>query len=95
LKYGGDRLGRIETRYEESDEFHIISVSDDGAGIKGQNTEKIFEIFQRNVDSKEIAGTGLGLSIVKEIAERHRGKVWVEPGLDKGTTFYISISKLL
>jgi signal transduction histidine kinase len=34
----------------------------------------------------------MGLAIVKELAEQHGGEVWVEPGLENGTTFYISIA---
>ncbi len=95
LKYGGDRLSRIWTGYEESDDFHVFSFSDNGKGLKEEDSEKIFGAFQRNETSRGVEGAGLGLTIVKEIAERHGGKVWVEPGTRKGTTFYISISKNL
>jgi len=33
------------------------------------------------------------LAIVKEIAERHQGQAWMETNTNKGTTFYITISK--
>jgi PAS domain S-box-containing protein len=95
LKYGGERLSKIWTGYEESDDFHIFSFSDNGKGLEEKDSEKIFGAFQRNVTSKGIEGVGLGLTIVKEIAEQHGGKVWVEPRTNKGTTFYISISKNL
>jgi len=42
-----------------------------------------------------IEGSGLGLTIVREIAEKHGGEVWLEPGQDRGITFYISIPKYL
>jgi PAS domain S-box-containing protein len=95
LKYGGDRLSKIWTGYEESDDFHIFSFSDNGKGLEEKDSEKIFGAFQRNGTSKGIEGAGLGLTIVKEIAEQHGGKVWVEPRTNKGATFYISISKNL
>jgi len=91
LKYGGKDLLKIEIGHEERDGFHIFSFSDDGVGIKGENKEDIFELFHRNETSHGTAGSGLGLAIVKEIAERHRGKVWVDFDTSKGTTFYISI----
>lgn len=94
LKYGGDDLSEIKIGYERSDQFHILSVSDDGVGIKG-DAEKIFEVFERYKTSSGVEGTGLGLAIVKELAEQHGGEVWVEPGLEKGATFYISISSYL
>jgi PAS domain S-box-containing protein len=95
LKYGGDRLSRIRIGYDESDLHHILCVTDDGIGIKAIDTEKIFGLFERRDTSKGIEGTGLGLAIVKEIAEQHKGKVWTEPGRDKGTAFYVAISKFL
>lgn len=93
LKYGGAQLTKIYIGYEESEDLHIFSVTDDGVGIEGEDPEKIFELFQRNTSSKGIVGTGLGLAIVKEIAERHGGRVWVEPGAPRGIRFYLAIAK--
>ena len=95
FKYGGDDLSEITIEYEESDKFHILSVRDNGIGIRKEDFTKIFGAFQRTQTSRGIEGTGLGLAIVKEIAEQHSGQVWVEPGPDKGTNFYLSISKEL
>ena len=95
LKYGGDDLGQITIRYEDADEFHNISVQDDGVGMKKEACEKIFEVFKRDETSRGIEGTGLGLAIVKEIAERHGGRVWAEPGHRTGITFHLSILKYL
>ena len=93
LKYGGEGLSEIEIGYKESDEFHVLSVSDDGVGIT--MNKDIFGLFERNETLNGIEGTGLGLAIVKEIAEQHKGKVWSEPGSKKGITFNLSISKHL
>jgi PAS domain S-box-containing protein len=96
LKYGGEKLSRIWIGYDESEDQHIFSFSDDGKGLKAGDSEKIFAAFQRHETSRGIEGAGLGLTIVKEIAEQHGGKVWVEPRSKKGTTsFCISISKNL
>jgi signal transduction histidine kinase len=43
----------------------------------------------------KVEGSGLGLAIVKEIAEQHKGRVWLEPDIKKGVAFHISISKNL
>jgi len=93
LKYGGERLSKIWTGYEELEDFHIFSFSDNGKGLKEEDSEKVFRAFQRNETSKGVEGAGLGLTIVKEIAEQHGGKVWVESRSQKGITFYLSISK--
>ena len=93
LKYGGDGMMEIRIGYKEDAAFHILSVSDDGIGIKEEDKEKIFERFQRDETSRGIAGSGLGLAIVKETAERHQGRAWMENEKKGVTTFYISISK--
>lgn len=95
LKYGGDNLSEITIGYREDENFHILSVGDDGVGIKKDQYDKIFQVYQREETSRGIAGAGLGLAIVKEVAERHGGKVWAEPGAEKGTTFHFAISKKL
>jgi signal transduction histidine kinase len=95
LKYGGPGLSDIKIGYKESADFHIFFVSDDGAGIKEENLEKVFIAFQRGQTSQGPEGTGLGLAIVKEISAKHGGKAWVAREGEKGVTFYISISKTL
>ncbi|MFH1137687.1 MAG: ATP-binding protein [Pseudomonadota bacterium] len=93
LKYGGDKLSRIHVSHREDDCFHILLVSDDGAGLRTEDSERIMGLFQRVDSSLAIPGSGLGLAIVREIAERHGGSTWVEAGPDRDTTFFISISK--
>ena len=95
LKYGGERLSEIKISAKASPQFHVLSVSDDGVGIKQEDAKKIFRPFERNKSSRSIPGSGLGLAIVKEIAEQHKGKVWAEPGQKKGMTVFLSISKNL
>jgi len=95
LKHGGDELSEVGIEYEGSDEFHILSVSNDGVPIKLEDPAKIFGPFQRDDTSSGVEGTGLGLAIVKELAEEHGGMVRVESDSEKGTTFYMYISKSL
>ena len=95
LKYGGDSLREVTVGHREDDEFHVICVTDDGMGVKGNESEKIFEPFKRNPPFSGIEGTGLGLAIVDEIARQHQGKVWLEPAKEKGATFCVSLSKNL
>ncbi|MBU0944992.1 MAG: PAS domain-containing protein [Proteobacteria bacterium] len=93
LKYSGSDLSEIGIGYREDDEYHILSVSDDGIGLTEEESKNIFELFKRQTTSSGIVGSGLGLAIVREIAEQHKGKVWSEPGSKKGITFNLSISK--
>jgi two-component system, OmpR family, sensor histidine kinase TctE len=51
LKHGGERLSKILTGYEELEDFHIFSFSDNGKGLKEEDSERIFGAFQRNETS--------------------------------------------
>lgn len=93
LKYGGNQLSEIKIEYQESEEFHILSVIDDGQGVSQADAENIFQMFQRSNNASGIEGSGLGLSIVMEIAEKHGGRVWLKSDLEKGVTFSCSIAK--
>jgi len=68
-----------------------VSVGDHGYGIPEEARDRIFEKFYRleRDDVSEIVGTGLGLPLVKEIVERHSGRITVESAPGKGSTFTI------
>jgi len=93
LKHGGDDLSEIAMGYEESQEFHVLSVSDNGVGMKGRDLERFFAPYSRDEASRLVEGAGLGLAIVREIAERHGGKVWAELLPERGITFRLSVAK--
>ena len=89
-RYGGDEVsadvgtlpdGRIE-----------ISIRDRGPGVPAEFRERIFEPFYRLPGHAERAGgVGLGLSLVRQIAERHGGKVRCEGREGGGTCFVITL----
>jgi two-component system sensor histidine kinase VicK len=71
----------------------IISVTDCGIGIPENEQLKIFDRFYhvKPIDGKREKSTGLGLAICKRIVEQHKGKIWVESCLGKGSTFFFSL----
>lgn len=93
IKYGGEKLSRIDIGYGEDENFHIISVTDDGVGLADEAMNKLFKPFHREKTSQGTEGTGLGLAIVKEIAARHGGKVWFKERAMGGVTFYVALAK--
>ncbi len=95
LKYGGSTLSEIRIGYEDSQDYHMFSVTDDGIGIGNTDAERLFDLFQRDETSRGVEGSGLGLAIVKEIAKKHQGRVFVTPGREKGVTFSCCLAKNL
>jgi PAS domain S-box-containing protein len=67
------------------DDGWVISVADDGVGVPEQYRERVFGIFQR-LQGRDVPGTGIGLAICRKIVERHGGEIWIEAGVDGGTT---------
>ena len=75
---------------------HIqIDFSDTGIGIPADEIEHVFDEFFRatNAQKSEKDGTGLGLSIVKQIVERHGGKISVTSQEGQGSTFTVTLPK--
>jgi two-component system phosphate regulon sensor histidine kinase PhoR len=85
----------IVVRATEGDGRVRLVVTDTGPGIAAEHLPRVFERFYR-VDagrSRDLGGTGLGLSIVKHMVEAMRGRVSVESGVGRGSTFTVSLPR--
>lgn len=72
----------------------VATFTDTGVGISASDRKNLFHKFSRGADSGRINpnGSGLGLFIIKEIIEKHRGKIeLLSEGTGKGTTFKITL----
>jgi len=71
----------------------LVKVKDNGVGISKANQKKIFEKLYRvpSGDIHDFKGFGLGLNYVKSIVELHKGSIYVDSELDKGSTFTIRL----
>ena len=85
--------GNIELQCNEAGGMIEVSVKDDGIGIKIQDQEKLFDRYYRveNSNTSKITGFGLGLYLSSEIISSHKGKVWINSVMEKGSTFYFSL----
>ncbi|HTR48553.1 MAG TPA: HAMP domain-containing sensor histidine kinase [Verrucomicrobiae bacterium] len=63
----------------------LVTVTDTGGGIAAEFHQEIFEEFVR-VDPSS-SGMGLGLAITKRLIQAHRGKIWVDSELGRGSSF--------
>lgn len=70
-----------------------IAVADKGVGIKSESIVKLFRIEESysTAGTQNEKGTGLGLILCREFIEKHKGRIWVESEIEKGSTFRFSI----
>jgi PAS domain S-box-containing protein len=92
VKYSPDG-GPVRVLLESEDSVVRLAVSDQGLGIPHNEQRRIFEKFYRlDPDmTRGIGGTGLGLYICRELVRRFDGRIWVESGDGKGSTFVVEL----
>jgi len=76
----------IQISGAEADQGWQIQVTDNGIGIRPEDRERAFAMFQRLVTSQEYPGTGIGLAVCARILDRHGGRIWIEDTSEGGTT---------
>jgi light-regulated signal transduction histidine kinase (bacteriophytochrome) len=92
LKYNDKEHRWIEIGVEDAKPPRYY-VRDNGIGISEDATDRIFEIFRRMHGKDEFGGgVGAGLTIARRTVERHGGKLWVESSLERGSTFFFTLS---
>ncbi len=81
-----------------SGEYVEVCVKDEGIGIESKNLLHAFDKFAQieNSLSRKAGGTGLGLPIAKQLLDAHKGVIWCDSEINKGSKFYfiIPVSKI-
>jgi PAS domain S-box-containing protein len=91
VKYCADGT-EIRVSVKQESDYLTISVGDQGPGISVEKQARLFQPFERLVDSPTAPrGLGLGLLVCKHLVGAHGGKIWLESELGKGSTFYFTL----
>jgi signal transduction histidine kinase len=92
LKYTPDG-GQIDIHLWEDDDTFFFEVVDTGYGVPEELQTRLFQPFYRakTRETARIDGTGLGLHLVKNIIERHHGKMRFHSVYGEGSTFGFEI----
>jgi signal transduction histidine kinase len=71
----------------------VLTVEDDGIGFDPGSADRIFEMFARLHPHDRFAGSGVGLALVRDIVERHGGRVWATSTPGRGSRFSFSLPR--
>lgn len=85
--------GELIISTEQKEKQLIVSVADNGVGMKNEDIDKLFRIdySHTTIGTNKETGTGLGLLLCKELIEMQGGKIWIESEVEKGSVFNFSI----
>ena len=84
--------GRIDVGGRLDGEMVEVSVADTGVGIAATDQEAVFEEFRQvGATERKAEGTGLGLALSRKFVELHRGKIWVQSEVGRGSTFTFTL----
>ncbi len=95
LKYNNKDRASIEIGVAVYGKYYEFYVKDNGPGIKKEDQDKIFKIFEVSHlrDRAGVRGSGIGLATVKKLVEGQGGKVRVSSATGEGATFHFTIAK--
>lgn len=95
IKYNDKSIAEIKINVSNEKDFVRINVIDNGLGIKSQDQERIFQLFETSVNQARRGekGNGIGLATVKSLVEGLGGHISVSSQVGEGADFEFTIKK--
>jgi signal transduction histidine kinase len=95
IKYNNKEQVVIEVGFSENSDFYQFYIKDNGAGIRREDMQKMFNIFEVLTAEDRFGnrGNGIGLSTVKKLVEGLGGQIGVESQIGKGTKISFTLAK--
>ena len=95
VKYNDKDIKHISVTFEEQGDYFKFNIIDNGQGIKYEDQERIFQIFETtsNADKSGLKGTGIGLATVKWLVEGMGGTIHLTSEVGKGANFEFTLHK--
>jgi light-regulated signal transduction histidine kinase (bacteriophytochrome) len=90
IKYRSADPPKIHVSALRQGESWVFCVADNGLGFEMKYAERIFGVFKR-LHGKDFPGTGIGLAIARKVVEIHKGRMWAESEVGKGSRFYFTL----
>jgi signal transduction histidine kinase len=91
VRFRGERAPRVEVGAEPGTAEWMISVRDNGIGVRPDDASRIFAMFARA--HAEHDGTGIGLAVCRRVVEALGGRVWVERAQGGGSAFRFTLPR--
>jgi signal transduction histidine kinase len=93
VKFSDGKAPEVRISARASANEHVVSVADNGIGLRPEDAERIFRPFQRAAGAANYEGSGIGLAVCQRIVAQHGGRIWADGRVGEGATFSFTLPR--
>lgn len=90
IKHHDQDSGAIVIQYRRDQEYHVITVTDDGPGIPPSLQSKAVQMFQTLKPRDQVEGSGMGLALIDKLVTQYGGTLHLNSDGVRGTTITVN-----